>query len=601
MKPDSNYLFALKAKNVEIAAVDESPEAIRVKTPSASISSNPSPIQNLTLAANYETVMFAFDPVNDIDLDYYEYQLRQSSTSGTLVNEKTSTDGTTQISGTTKANVFTVSVTNSTSSSNIDYYGRVRTVSTSGARSAWSAYDGSGDTPLVASQYIQSLTADKITAGTIGAHTITLGGNTSVIKSSTYDGSWDGTQWTTGSAGWLISGNGQAIFDATQIRGSISAGSINLNTHNYWLPSGSTATFKVGSSSQYLLFDGANLTLSGSLSGASGTFTGTLSGGSVSGGTISIGSSNNIFKADSNGIYLGNATYASAPFRVSMTGSLVATSATITGSISGSTISGSTLTAGTWDSNSANRGLRITSDGYIIGGGSGVKIKNYGTDGTDGETGTILFGDSITSPELGCDQLFISPNGTDEVNIQPSGTTFDIEITTGGIRVASGKTISAVSALYSSGSSTIARLQTTGGDQYLTGGSSSRNLKENIKEIKDGLSIIKLLKPKVFNYKVDAFEKNDPITGEPWTKEAKDLAQLDIKYGLILEEVLETVPELISYIHEKTDIPYYEEGGYADLASWKPQMWEETDVITLCVKAIQELSAKVDELESRLV
>jgi hypothetical protein len=50
-------------------------------------------------------------------------------------------------------------------------------------------------------------------------------------------------------------------------------------------------------------------------------------------GIVSIGSGNAIFKADSNGIYLGNATFASAPFSVDMVGALKATSATITGAI----------------------------------------------------------------------------------------------------------------------------------------------------------------------------------------------------------------------------------------------------------------------------
>ena len=59
----------------------------------------------------------------------------------------------------------------------------------------------------------------------------------------------------------------------------------------------------------------------GDISGATGTFT----------SEIAIGSGNNIFKADNNGIYLGDATFASAPFRVSMAGALTATSVTITG------------------------------------------------------------------------------------------------------------------------------------------------------------------------------------------------------------------------------------------------------------------------------
>ena len=43
-------------------------------------------------------------------------------------------------------------------------------------------------------------------------------------------------------------------------------------------------------------------------------------------GSIAIGSGNNIFKADTNGICLGNATFASAPFRVDMAGNAVVSS-----------------------------------------------------------------------------------------------------------------------------------------------------------------------------------------------------------------------------------------------------------------------------------
>jgi hypothetical protein len=42
----------------------------------------------------------------------------------------------------------------------------------------------------------------------------------------------------------------------------------------------------------------------------------------ITGGTITIGTLDNVFKADSNGIYLGNATFADAPFRVDMNGNV---------------------------------------------------------------------------------------------------------------------------------------------------------------------------------------------------------------------------------------------------------------------------------------
>ena len=65
-------------------------------------------------------------------------------------------------------------------------------------------------------------------------------------------------------------------------------------------------------------------------------------------GTITIGTGNNIFKADSNGIYLGNASYASAPFKVSMAGALTATSVNVSGAITtgaGSDIKGEYIDA----------------------------------------------------------------------------------------------------------------------------------------------------------------------------------------------------------------------------------------------------------------
>jgi len=77
----------------------------------------------------------------------------------------------------------------------------------------------------------------------------------------------------------------------------------------------------------------------GTLTAAAGTL-GSITAGTFTGISIAIGSINNIFKADANGIYLGNATFASAPFNVTMAGALTATSATITGAITISSGSG---------------------------------------------------------------------------------------------------------------------------------------------------------------------------------------------------------------------------------------------------------------------
>lgn len=61
-----------------------------------------------------------------------------------------------------------------------------------------------------------------------------------------------------------------------------------------------------------------------------------ISSPTITGGSIAIGSGNSIFKADSNGIYLGNATFGSAPFRVNMSGAVTASSLTLTNASIGS-------------------------------------------------------------------------------------------------------------------------------------------------------------------------------------------------------------------------------------------------------------------------
>jgi hypothetical protein len=296
---------------------------------------------------------------------------------------------------------------------------------------------------LIDEKFIGSLTAGKITAGTIGAHeiiltqpgtatTITSPDNKAILRSSDYNGAYNNTTdiWTSGSAGWIISGDGRAEFNNIVARGAIDGGTIDIggsgttsfhvdSSGNMWLGASTfsasppfkvtsagaltatgvnvtgaitatsgtftgtvnanagtfTSTVTVGgatsgtlqvgtgtnkikivgtsadagtyintgsttatagngfyfgadgkvriaSSTNSLTFDGTNLTINGG-----GTFTGALSGG-----TISIGSGNNIFKADSNGIYLGHGTtFLSAPFRVTPAGEMTATSGVLGG------------------------------------------------------------------------------------------------------------------------------------------------------------------------------------------------------------------------------------------------------------------------------
>jgi hypothetical protein len=67
-----------------------------------------------------------------------------------------------------------------------------------------------------------------------------------------------------------------------------------------------------------------------------------------------------------------------------------------------------------------------------------------------------------------------------------------------------------------------------------------------------------------------------------------------------VEEVLEAQPELVTFQPPSHELPWDEEGGIFDIDAWNPAMWNTIEIIPLLVKAIQELSTKVNELESRL-
>lgn len=244
LKPGKNYIFSVRTKNTDLNAYSENVNSILVSIPKDS--TIPGLITNLNLYASFENVMFAFDFSNELDIAKYEYELYDNS-SGT---------GTPVSSGFNLANVFSVAVSNSTDTQTKNYWGRVRTVDTSENVGPWTSLTQTDQsTPLITSQYISSLTASKITAGTIGAHTITMAGANSILKSNNYAAA----NATFGGTGWKISGDGKAVFNDASIRSSLDIGedqgtsdatSFHVDVNgNMWLGSNSaslaSAPFKV--------------------------------------------------------------------------------------------------------------------------------------------------------------------------------------------------------------------------------------------------------------------------------------------------------------------------------------------------------------------
>jgi hypothetical protein len=197
-------------------------------------------------------------------------------------------------------------------------------------------------------------------------------------------------------------------------------------------------------------------TFNGDISAASGTFEGNLSGSDISGGTISIGSENTIFKVESDGdMWIGHADQTSAPFRankdgtvlcsdititggsqtigsnygVSVTGVLTATSADITGEINAT--SGSftgAITGGTIDIGSpvkfavTNTGVKHNSDITITGGS--MTLGNVGISSSEFAAG--LSGGGSGSPFYVSNTGLMSfgIQGGVQLRIQPSAQEF---------------------------------------------------------------------------------------------------------------------------------------------------------------------------------
>ena len=268
LKPGKQYLLTVKPKDVELNVLLDPASAVRFTVPADL--TQPAELGDLTIVGNYKSIMISFNPSNESDLRGYNYEvylpedIAQSGSTYVIISESTP-----YISGFSASNVVAVDVPqNSETTNNIDsntgvttvttteklYFARVQSVDTSNNKSAWTPIVASTATTLIDSAHIIDLTASKITAGTIGAHTITLAGGTSVIKSSTFNGvDVGGGSYANATTGWLINGSGRAYFYDATVAGSIDiggydSGSFHVNADgDLWSGSGTlvNAPFKV--------------------------------------------------------------------------------------------------------------------------------------------------------------------------------------------------------------------------------------------------------------------------------------------------------------------------------------------------------------------
>lgn len=174
----------------------------------------------------------------------------------------------------------------------------MRSFDTSGNYGNWTSLIASQST-LIDSAEILEITANLITSGTItGTKAIVLDGVNTVIKSNSY---------VAGSAGWIIRGNGTAEFANTSIRGTITANAVTTTGLTIYSNGAVTTTSgKFGVTAGGVL-SATEVNISGAITATSGTFTGTVNaaGGTMTGylraGDVYIGK--NVYDAsEHNGI-----------------------------------------------------------------------------------------------------------------------------------------------------------------------------------------------------------------------------------------------------------------------------------------------------------
>jgi len=653
LKPGQNYLVTLKAKNTELSALDNAYPAIRFLTPTDN--TIPSAIDNDTffIYANYKSVMFVFEPTTDIDVDKYKYELYADAAGTNLIS-----------SGTATASVFTIDVPNNSQSETdtdseeqVKYYGRIKTVDTSGNESGWTPSSGlkeSSPTQLIESAHIRNLTASKITAGTINAHEIILkqqGAQTSIsapanmaiLRSSDYNGSYNNStnQWSPGTSGWVIAGNGYAEFATASLRGGLRAESVFINADNRWRRNStntdSSSEFKVGSSSKYLLYDGTNLTFTGNLSAVGGTFTGTLSGvngnftGTLTAGSVRVGheaissgssekgisiqasglsqwnnawiqrADNSVyFRAGNNTRYIqldtsGTNEIKFPNFSVNNDGLLTANNANITGHID--------ATSGTFSGTLSGANGTFTGTLNGVGGNfTGTISANQITGGqmsADRISGGTIVGSSFQSPggriELDQNETIIklgtaSSSGATQCFIYPGGNQgFHVETSNNGSMWIAGAHLYPNLIQFTSGRY-IVGLQTDFGNgtrlvvsnQQIYREGSKRELKENIQDF-NNISLIDGLRPRTFTWKALKNRKNQ---NNEETEEQKLKRESAIHIGFIAEEVEEASDGLLSIYND-------EEDGDGEVV-----MYKQLDILALAVANIQDLRKRVADLEN---
>lgn len=223
--------------------------------------------------------------------------------------------------------------------------------------------------------------------------------------------------------------------------------------------------------------------------------------------------------------------------------------------IDSATLSG-TLTGGKL--RTATSGKRVEMDGATN------SLKFYNSAGTlagnvYGDTGSMYISSAFNG--------FLSLGGGFQAG---TGGTTGISVTSSGVIIPT-----------MASSTSAANMRWAGSTSFLAVSSSDRRIKENITNISDGLSVVNNLIPVTFNSKVDNTDK--------------------LVSGFIAQDVDNVLPmSTYTVVEENNIVPEYDGVNPDEYAESPLLSLNHIELLPYLTKAIQELTAKVDELQARI-
>ena len=447
---------------------------------------------------------------------------------------------------------------------------------------------------------IDTLTASKITAGTISGKEIIVDTDTATDPSNPVLGKIRSSNYSSGSAGWIINSDGSVEFSSGTFRGALAA---------------ATGTFAGNLSA-------AGGTFTGTLSGVDGTFTGTVSANQVTGGTLNFSNvtasnldfsslsvtssqiintiaTDAILSTISNGSIpqakLGTLTIDTANITNLNFSSLGATSSDIINTIATNAILDTIGTGAIADTKLGNISASKISAGTLSGMTiTGATISAVSVSSVGGvSAGGAVTGSSATFSGITKGSTFQSSNnssnigfGTTSVFLRGGGST---NITAGSTNKSHGHWAPSINNLYDLGTTSLKwdDVRATNGTIQV----SDINLKDNVVTTDLGLDFINDLTPIEYTWKAFGGGEEDDETIDP-------IAGTRTHLGFSAQDIKE---KLISHKGEDQNIAIYTESKYADDFDEENDINEfglrTSELIPILVKSIQELSAKIEALE----